>query len=622
MIILFNTRLYLKMINYLKKKIKAHFYFKKVSNSFMNYILNNLNEKYIFLLTLVLLSPLLNSGFFSDDAYQSQIHGVLIERNTNLFLHTYNEIKGWVMQGRIFPLGSFSFTIFYFLYENIFVYKLLNISIISLCCIFFYKNLHLITKNKSLSFFSVIILLSSFQLRLWHDPIQGFHILLPLTTLFFLISIFYLQKYLILNKKLYLKYSFFSFVIMLLHYEVTYSLILIYPLIFFIYKKKLIEVLKTLKNFIYFLTIIISVSFLIRAYNYIFSKSVYTSIDLSNFIGTLKAFLIQVFSSFPLSYLYRTQEKKIFNFIEYYDLVILIFLIFLIFFNLLRARIDKKSFNLFYLFLFGFILLTGPAFVSSVTGHKNEIIAAGIGFGYLPVFIQHFGASIILLIPVIKFLKNKYLNLYIIFTFALFMTSVLYLNLLSNRFVNNEANKTYKYPRDLLSDSLKKGLFQKLNDDTIIIRKMRYPHDWMWFHTTYTKKVFDLCDPDKLFDRRDFCLSKKHYFPELFKNKSNIEDKLLVTKNKNIFTYSYNFDLNGHDIGQVFLGKVEKILFKNEKIIDKILVKEIYVYQQKRDRIFRLYFNDGLDFKKIMEDDQKAPAALLIHSELEKYKFN
>ena len=51
-------------------------------------------------------------------------------------------------------------------------------------------------------------------------------------------------------------------------------------------------------------------------------------------------------------------------------------------------------------------------------------------------------------------------------------------------------------------------------------------------------------------------------------------------------------------------------------------MKEIYVYQQKKDRIFRLYFNDGLDFKKIMEDDQKAPVAYLIHTELEKYKFN
>ena len=610
------------MINYLKKKMKAIFFFKKINNSFMNYILNNLNEKYIFLLTLVLLSPLLNSGFFSDDAYQSQIHGVLIERNTNLFLHTYNETKGWIMQGRIFPLSMFSFTIFYFLYENIFIYKLLNITTIALCCIFFYKNLYLITKNKNISFLSVIILLGSFQLRLWHDPIQGFHILLPLTTLFFLISIFCLQKYLILNKKFYLKYSFFSFIIMILHYEVTYSLILIYPIIFFIYKKKIAEAFKTLKNFIYFFVLIISITFLIRAYNYIFSKTVYSSIDLGNFIGTFKAFLIQIFSSFPLSYLYRTQEKKIFNFVEYYDLVILIFLIILIFFNSNKIRFNKINFNLFYLFSFGFILLTGPAFVSSVTGHKNEILAAGIGFGYLPVFIQHFGASIILLITIIKFLKYKYLNLSIIFVFAIFITSILYLNLLSNRFVNNESNKTYKYPRVLLADSLKKGLFKKLNDDTVIIRKMRFPHDWMWFHTTYTKKVFDLCDPDKLFERRDFCLSKKHYFSELFKDKSKLENKILNTENKNIFTYSYNFDQNGRNIGQVFLGKVEKIFFKNENIIDKILVKEIYVFQQKRDRIFRLYFKDGLDFKKIMDDDQKMPIAYLIHTELEKYNFN
>ena len=87
-------------------------------------------------------------------------------------------------------------------------------------------------------------------------------------------------------------------------------------------------------------------------------------------------------------------------------------------------------------------------------------------------------------------------------------------------------------------------------------------------------------------------------------------------------SYSYNFDQNGRNIGQVFLGKVERIFFKNENTIDKILVKEIYVFQQKRERIFRLYFKDGLDFKKIMDDDQKVPVAYLIHTELEKYNFN
>ena len=80
------------MIKIFKKNVAANFYLEKTNNTLSKYILGNLIEISIFILTLILLSPLLNSGFFSDDAYQSQIHGVLIERNTNLFfILTMNE---------------------------------------------------------------------------------------------------------------------------------------------------------------------------------------------------------------------------------------------------------------------------------------------------------------------------------------------------------------------------------------------------------------------------------------------------------------------------------------------------------------------------------------------------
>ena len=122
----------------------------------------------------------------------------------------------------------------------------------------------------------------------------------------------------------------------------------------------------------------------------------------------------------------------------------------------------------------------------------------------------------IIFIILIKVIKVKLFKRILCIIFSLGLTLTLYINILSNRYVVEEANKTYKYPRTLLESSLKKGLFDNLIDDTVIIRKMRYAHDWMWFHATYSNKVFDLCEPKSLFSVGNYCLSKKYYFNELF----------------------------------------------------------------------------------------------------------
>tara|TARA_S200000501_G_scaffold378296_1_gene440240 strand:+ start:917 stop:2719 length:1803 start_codon:yes stop_codon:yes gene_type:complete len=598
---------------------------KKIKNFFslIDYK-DNLNVYLIFFLSFISLASLFKSGFFSDDAYQSQIHGLFIERGTNLFTHTYAEIKGWISQGRIFPLTNLSFTFFYFLYDNILIYKFINIATISLCLVFFYKFLYSYLKDSNLAFVTSLIALSSFQFRLWHDPIQGFHILLPLTTLFFLLSICYFQKYLEFEDQRDLKISFTFFVIMILHYEVTYSLIFIYPILYYSYKKNIFNIFSTLKNYIYFFGSLILLTIGIRINNFFSDKNVYSSLDLGNPLGTLKAFLIQYSSALPLSYVYRTKEKLIKNFTEIYDVIFLLFVFYLLFVFTKKIIKSNLNFDLKNLFLVSLIISGGPALISAVTGHKNELLAIGYGFGYLPVFIQYFGTSIlfiIIFIILIKVIKVELFKRILCIIFSLGLTLTLYINILSNRYVVEEANKTYKYPRTLLESSLKKGLFDNLIDDTVIIRKMRYAHDWMWFHATYSNKVFDLCEPKSLFSVGNYCLSKKYYFKELFENKNLLDNKLLDVSEKNVYSYSYNFDLSGKDIGQVFLTKVEQIEFKTNDKISKMLIKELFVYQQKKDRIYRLYFEDGLDFIKIMNDDTKPPIAYLVHTDLTKYAY-
>jgi hypothetical protein len=597
----------------LQKKFISEKFFKKISKIFL-----------ISLISFYSLSLLLGSGFFSDDAYQSQIHGTLIERNYSLARHTYQEIVGWILQGRIFPLTNLSFTIFYFLYDNLYIYKLLNITIIILCLIFFYKNLNLLFNDSNTAFITTILVIGSMQLRLWHDPVQGFHILLPLVMLFFLLSIYYFQKFIIKNVKSYLNYSFIYFVIMILHYEISYVLIFVYPIVFYNYHNSYKNFIKIFKKFLIFSSTIFALTFLIRIFIFFKKKAIYSTLSFGSPLETFNAFFIQFSSSVPLIYLIRIKEKLIKNFIQPLDILFLTLIFFVIYFSLKKINFKKIKANIIILFLISIILSAGPALIISFTPHRNELLDIGYGYGYLPVFIQYFGFSLLIIcifIFILKKIKINFFSNFFLICLSIGISIIFYLNLLTNRFVVHEANKIYKHPRILLESALKKGMFDLIEDNAVIVRKMRFAHDWLWFHATYTKKVFDLCEPKDLFISDRHCLSKKYYLEEYFTNKSSLNNKVINLKDKNIYTYSYNFDKNGKDIGQVFLAKIESIDFKNYKEINKIEVKEFFVYQQKLDRIYRLYFPESLDFKKIMEDDNSDPVAYLLHTEFNKYKY-
>ena len=59
---------------------------------------------FLFIWTLWVIFPMLDSGFIGDDAYNSMILGFLIKTGTPLWEHTFIEINSWAESaGRIWP---------------------------------------------------------------------------------------------------------------------------------------------------------------------------------------------------------------------------------------------------------------------------------------------------------------------------------------------------------------------------------------------------------------------------------------------------------------------------------------------------------------------------------------
>ena len=129
----------------------------------------------ILFVTAYYLLPVIKAGYIGDDLYNSQIKGRLFYDNQNIFEYYFIEAKSWYWNnGRLFPITLCMYFLFYFI-ENVMVVKTFYVFLILLNLFMFSKIIFHFTNSKRITILFYLLILSSIQLRLWHDPILSFH---------------------------------------------------------------------------------------------------------------------------------------------------------------------------------------------------------------------------------------------------------------------------------------------------------------------------------------------------------------------------------------------------------------------------------------------------------------
>lgn len=549
------------------------------------------------------LFPLLQSGYVSDDAYNSLIKGSMLEKNQTFKKYVLDLNWGWLKNsGRLYPIEHFSQTFLFYFINNLFVFKIIKLIIILLSVYFFRLNIIIFSKSKFIGNLCVLILLIFFQFRQWHDPILGFAVLIPLICFFLFSSLYYFQIFLENDKKKYLFRSLILYLLLLLTYEISYPLIVLYIVIAF-FKSNLYKDIYLKLKFHYillFLVIIITIYFRLNV-----GEKSYPSLD-QNFllIPFFKSFGIQMFSGLSFSYFPRLKINFIEN-LQIIDLYLFVFfsIIFYLLSNLNSQKINYQK--ILQIFILGMLIVLSQSFMVAISGHKNDIINMGLGFGYLPVLLEYFGFSLIYLsifLMIFLRIEKKYIkNLFCIF-FSLCLTLNGAINISNNNYVVHETNKFYKYPRDLL----KKGLSNKKNNNiknsTIIIRNWRFPHDINWFYSKHTNKLFCIIDFNKSINESDFswpsgCALKKLNFDG---------NKIIFDNSEIIYSISYNFDNTGNQEGQLYYAKIDQIIIDEQsKKIFELKSKELVIYNEKENKFKNFDFENNYNFVDIIKQDRK-----------------
>jgi hypothetical protein len=196
-------------------------------------------------LTVISLSPLLESGFDGDDISSSVscARSVLHVQGQGLgdLIHSVlANLSEWARIGRFFPLSAYSAFLLYFVDGQALALKLFVLALILVDLgLLGYLTIQ-ITGSRTLGVLAILItpLLFQFRTGAYLDPITGFSGLLQVVLTCTLISLVLLLLYLRSSKRRYLVASLAIYAASLLTYEITIPFFLLFAVLAWLYPER------------------------------------------------------------------------------------------------------------------------------------------------------------------------------------------------------------------------------------------------------------------------------------------------------------------------------------------------------------------------------------------------
>jgi len=554
----------------------------------MRYISNFYNHRkciclvtFAVIMAVISLSPMLKSGYISDDSLNSLTKGYLLDTHQTLPEMTYYHINAWVHnEGRFFPLAWYGYSLFSVI-DNLFLYKISILIVVIINILIFGYFIKTVTNSWSVTLLSILLPPLFFQYRLYHDPILSFSWLQQIVFLYTFVSLILLVYYLQNGKRFFLILSSFVYLLSLLTYEITYPFFIFHFLIIYFYgtSKKYIDNVIILLPFILLSFLSAMVSMSLRVYCGI-PLSGGTSTYVPNF--EIKTYFItlmkQTYAAFPLSYfsvdpdlIFQTSFDYLTNYLSIWHILIGVgyfSLFFLALNNLNLKKLDEKCIR--GLLFLGFSLLILPGALMSLSPkYQNEL---SWGIGYLPVYHSYFGLAMIL-IAIVYMAYNKITNvkfkLILSVLIAIILCTTVVINYNNNNISVDNQNSFWLYPRTIIEDALKNGLFMNASNDSYLLINSNNPWDRSaFFHMDSNVKLENVGVKGqyKLDSLPVDALRSKFY------DKYYLYD---FSGCKKVFFLSY--DSFSNENGYAILGKITDLQATEEKLIE-VNSEEIYLY--------------------------------------------
>jgi hypothetical protein len=547
-----------------------------------------------------MLLPVVNSGFISDDSYNSLGKGTImyyygtesrsiVDSIKLVAIATMDTIKYYISTGRFLPVHYALLNFCGTFLSNLILYKICIIIFVAINIIIFSYLIKLLTGCSSLALMSILLSPLFLQLRLYHDPVLSFYFVMQFLFLVITLSIIFLIYYLKYTKLFYLFVSLFFYLLSMLTYEISYTFFIIFLIIIYYYKNDIYYTFRLSSLFILLSILCLSIVVFIRTYLGVpiieTSNSLVYWVANPNIKLYLITFIKQTTAAFPLSYFFANifahrssisfDPKNFFSVATISIAGIYLFLYIAIAQKLKKELSDKRSkpFNLRYLLILGLLLFVLPAImIPLVPKYQEELVW---GTGYIPIYISYFGLLLVAICILYKIYSslsfNNILAASLIISFL--FSAVGALTYCSNVTVVENSNYEWLYPRVVIQDALKDGLFKFVPDNSVLLVDNDNRHLWEipQFYIMYSgvrlKSVGSTRNPEGYISDdlpRSAIISQ---------NQENSTYEF--SENSNIFYLKYFSQWD--DKGYAILGSIKNLSASDENLYE-VTSKNVHIY--------------------------------------------
>lgn len=498
----------------------------------------------------------LQSGYLSDDALNSNVGGIVFH-NTTVLGFIISNIKQWIQAGRLFPFAFYVYGFFAIIQERV-LYKLLIIISIIINSILFGEYLEKITENKKIKYYSIVLLPIFIQLSCeYHSSIFSFHMLMQFIITLLFISLLGLISFIKNNKLSMNILSFIVFFIALGTYELAYTFIIIIFLTAYANTSNLKKTIKIISPHLIILVLMTSITLYLR----LTAQNVgYDGIKMSLSIDKVFfTFMKQCSSTIPLIRYFVTFGTKSYPYTisDFFDGLKMLDIITVLFFFIIIILVNKTVSNQKniqnkkIILVIATLLYVMPAMLISITTkYQNEL---KWGIGYLPTYMQSFGFALLcaILYYFITQLRSNKIKLILNTLGTAFVIIIIMLNQQIARISVAEANLTYRWPRENVENAISKGVLSDMKSESILLGTSNY--------------IFDVADGKYFYslinDRYINEISQRDYIIELSAKQQNGNVYDITKDGKKYAIYSYA----DKDFGYVLVGECIEIELNSDK---------------------------------------------------------
>ena len=436
------------------------------------------------LVTMVLL-PMLSSGYYSDDLLQSTTKGQVGLQNISIVQFVIDDIRTWMTHfGRVFPVHAFfTLPVLYFL-TNLVAYKTFIILMVIVNIILFARFIELISGDYYVSILVSAFLPAFLQFRLYHDAMLSFSGQMQYFMSFVIISLMFYIRYLKNNHSSDIVISLIFYNLTLYLYEISLPLVILFIIAMAVFggDQRVSYKLRTVLPYFVSVMAALSVMVVVKMMRNTAIKG-YQGTQLNfDLLPVIKTLCMQIFSTIPLSF-YCINPNRVFvhsfsSLLGNFHLVdILTVALFVACYLYASKRIiHRGSFRVW--MLFGVALIILPASLVSISlKYQDELYW---GNGYIPVYLQYFGAAILVagsILAVLPMLKRD-ASRKAFHAAVIFATSVVFLiNIQDNRLVIEKSNIDWHYRRSALVRALGENILQSVPENACILIADLYAYD-------------------------------------------------------------------------------------------------------------------------------------------------